>query len=137
MRFMLFIYPNIEEGDWMPDPEAVAAMSAYNDELTKAGVLLGLDGLQASAKGARVTGAGGKVTVIDGPFTETKEIIGGYWQIEVASKDEAIEWARRCPAVQGPASAPDYAGPAPVIEVRQVFEMADFPEEVRRAAGQG
>ncbi|MGA3353887.1 MAG: YciI family protein [Acidimicrobiales bacterium] len=136
MRFMLFMIPNIDEKDWMPDPEAVAAMTAYNAELTNAGVLLSLDGLHATSKGARITGAGGKVTVTDGPFTEAKEIIGGYWLIDVASKDEAIEWARRCPAIQGPATVPDYTGPAPVIEIRQVFEMSDFPEEVRRAAEQ-
>ena len=136
MRFMLFMIPNIEEKDWMPDPEAVAAMTAYNEELTKAGVLLSLDGLHPTSKGARITGGGGKVTVTDGPFTEAKEIIGGYWLIDVASKDEAIEWARRCPAIQGPASIADYSGPVPVIEIRQVFEMSDFPEEVRHAAGQ-
>ena len=136
MRFMLFMIPNIEEKDWMPDPEAVVAMTAYNEELMKAGVLLSLDGLHPTSKGARITGGGGKVTVTDGPFTEAKEIIGGYWLIDVASKDEAIEWARRCPAIQGPASVPDYSGPVPVIEIRQVFEMSDFPEEVRRAAGQ-
>ena len=136
MRFMLLMIPNIDEQDWMPDPEAVAAMTAYNAELTKAGVLLSLDGLHPSAKGARITGRGGKVTVTDGPFTEAKEIIGGYWLIDVASRDEAIEWARRCPAIQGPATTPDYGGPAPVIEIRQVFEMSDFSEEVRRAAGQ-
>jgi hypothetical protein len=134
MRFMMFMLPNIEEKDWAPDPEAFAAMGAYNKELTKAGVLLALDGLHPSSEGVRITGAGGKVTVTDGPFTEAKEIIGGYWIIDVASKHEAIEWARRCPAIQGPASAPSYSGPVPTIEIRQVFEMSDFPEEVRRAA---
>jgi hypothetical protein len=136
MRFMIFIYPNISEDNWMPDPQAVAAMSNYNDELTRAGVLLSLDGLHPTAKGARLTGAGGKVTVTDGPFTEAKEIIGGYWLIDVSSKEEAVEWARRCPAVQGPASIADYDGPVPVIEVRQVFEMSDFPPELQAAAGQ-
>jgi hypothetical protein len=134
MRFMMFMIPNISEQDWMPRAEAVAEMSRYNDKLTKAGVLLSLDGLHPTSKGARVTGAGGKVTVTDGPFTEAKEIIGGYWLIEVSSKEEAVEWAKRCPAIQGPASTPDYSGPVPVIEIRQVFEVEDFPPEVRAAA---
>lgn len=133
MRFMMFIKPDINESDWMPDKEAIAAMSRYNEELTKAGVLLSLDGLHPTSKGARLSGAGGKVTVIDGPFTETKEVIGGYWLIDVSSKEEAIEWAKRCPAVQGPATIPDYKGPVPVIEVRQVFELEDFPPELRDA----
>ena len=89
----------------MPDAEAVAAITTYNDELAKAGELLSLDGLQPSSKGARISGAGGKITVTDGPFTEAKEpLIGGYWLIDVSSKDEAVEWARRCPAVTRPAS---------------------------------
>lgn len=135
MRFMMLMIPNISEGDWMPSAEAVAAMSAYNDELSKAGVLLSLDGLHPSSKGARVSGEGGKVTVVDGPFTEAKEIIGGYWLIEVSSKEEATEWARRCPAVRGVAEAgPDYPGPVPVIEIRQVFEIDEFPPDVRAAA---
>jgi len=135
MRFMMFIYPNISESDWMPDAEAVAAMTAYNQELSEAGVLLSLDGLAPTAKGARVSGGDGRITVIDGPFTEAKEVVGGYWLIEVSSKEEAVEWAKRCPAVKGPASIEGYDGPVPVIEVRQVFEMADFPPEVLAAAG--
>jgi hypothetical protein len=134
MRFMMFMIPNISEQDWVPSAEAVAEMTRYNEELTKAGVLLSLDGLHPTSQGARVTGAGGKVTVIDGPFTEAKEIIGGYWLIEVSSKEEAVEWAKRCPAIQGAASTPDYSGPVPVIEIRQVFEVEDFPPEVRAAA---
>jgi hypothetical protein len=98
-------------------------MSKYNEQLREAGVLLSLDGLQPPAKGARVSFAGGKPSVTDGPFIETKEIIGGYWMIDVASKEEAIEWATRCPG-----------GEHEVIEVRQVFEMADFPPEVQEAA---
>lgn len=135
MRFIMFIIPNISEDDWMPDPDAVAAMGAYNEELTKAGVLLSLDGLHPTTEGARVSGGGGKVTVVDGPFTESKEVIGGYWLIDVSSKDEAIEWARRCPAVQGPATIDGYDGPVPVIEIRQIMEMDEFPPEVRAAAG--
>jgi hypothetical protein len=125
MRFMMFMIPNIPEGDdWMPSPEAVATMTKYNAELTKAGVLLALDGLHSASTGARVSFAGGKATVTDGPFAEAKEVIGGYWLIEVKSKDEALEWAKRCPADDGQ-----------VIEVRQVFEMDDFPPEVQKAAG--
>jgi hypothetical protein len=124
MRFMMFMIPNVKEEDWMPSAEAVAAMSKYNESLTKAGVLLSLDGLQPPAKGARVSFSGGKPRTIDGPFTEAKEVIGGYWMIQVKSKAEAVEWASRCPAADGD-----------VIEVRQVFEMSDFPPEVQRAAG--
>jgi hypothetical protein len=124
MRFMMFMYPGLEqEADWQPSAEAVAAMGAYNEELTKAGVLLALDGLHPSSEGARVTFAAGRSTVIDGPFTETKELVGGYWLIQAASKEEAVEWATRCPA-DGDA----------MIEVRRVYEMADFPADVRAAA---
>jgi hypothetical protein len=124
MRFMMFIYPGIEqEADWQPTAEAVAAMSAYNEELQKAGVLLALDGLYPSSEGARVSFAGGQRTVTDGPFTETKELIGGYWLIQAASKEEAVEWATRCPA-EGNV----------MIEVRRVAELEDFPEDVRAAA---
>jgi hypothetical protein len=124
MRFMMFMLPNVRDEDWMPSAEAVAAMSKYNESLTKAGVLLSLDGLQPPSKGARVSFSGGKPRTIDGPFTEAKEVIGGYWMIQVKSKAEAVEWASRCPAADGD-----------VIEVRQVFEMSDFPPEVQRAAG--
>jgi len=123
VRFMMLMIPNIKEDQWMPKPEAVARMMKFNEDLTKAGVLLALDGLHPSSKGARVSFSGGKPRVSDGPFTETKEIIGGYWMIQVKSKEEAIEWARRVPADDGN-----------VIEVRQVFEMSDFPEDVQKAA---
>src|SRR5262249_49409681 len=106
-----------------PDAELVAAMMKFNEEMQKAGVLISLDGLHPIAKGARVSFAGGKPVVTDGPFAETKEVIGGFWMIRVGSKQEAIEWARRCPAQKGD-----------VIELRQVQEMADFPEEVVKAA---
>jgi hypothetical protein len=125
MRFMMIMIPNIpsiDEEDWAPDPEAVAAMGKYNEELTKAGVLLALDGLQPPAKGARVAFAGGKASVTDGPFAEAKELVGGYWMIEAKSKEEAVQWASRCPAADGD-----------VIEVRQVYEMSDFPPEVQEA----
>jgi hypothetical protein len=98
-------------------------MMKYNEALQKAGVLLSLDGLHPPSMGARVSFAGGKPIVTDGPFAEAKEVLGGYWMIEVASREEAIEWAKRCPASDNE-----------VIEVRQVQEMADFPADVRKAA---
>jgi hypothetical protein len=116
MRFMMLMYPGAKaEAGGLPDPKAIAAMMKYNEELTKAGVLLGLDGLQPSVKGARVRYSGGKATVTDGPFTESKELLGGYWMIQVKSREEALEWARRIPA-----------GDGEMVEVRQVFEMSDF-----------
>jgi hypothetical protein len=124
MRFMMIMIPNIpDEADWSPSAEAVSAMSRYNEELAKAGILLSLDGLHPPGKGARVSFAGGKAAVTDGPFTEAKELIGGYWLIQAKSKQEAVEWASRCPAAEGD-----------TIEVRQVFEMSDFPPEVQAAA---
>jgi hypothetical protein len=107
----------------MPDPARVAAMTKYNESLQKAGILLALDGLHPPSAGVRVSFAGGKAKVSDGPFAEAKEVIGGYWMIQVKSKEEAIEWARRCPGSENE-----------VIEVRQVHEMADFPPEIRSAA---
>ena len=127
MRFMMFMLPNIpQEGEWMPTPEAVAEMTKYNNELTRAGVLLQLDGLHSQAEGVRVAfAADGKRSITDGPFTEAKEMIGGYWIIQVKSKEEAVEWASRCPQN-------DCA-----VEVRQIFEMAEFPPEVQEAAAAG
>jgi hypothetical protein len=123
MRYMMIMIPNISEENWGPTPEAAAAMGAYNEELTKAGVLLSLDGLHATAKGARVSFSSGNATIKDGPFTEAKEVIGGYWLIQAKSKEEAVEWASRCPAADGD-----------TIEVRQVYEMSDFSPEVQDAA---
>jgi hypothetical protein len=123
MRFMMIMLPNVpnvEERNWTPDAEAMAAMGKYNEELTKAGVLLALDGLRPPAQGVRVSFAGGAASVTDGPFAEAKELIGGYWMIEAASKEEAVEWASRCPGADGD-----------TIEVRQVYEMSDFPPEVQ------
>jgi hypothetical protein len=126
MRFMMIMIPNIqEEENWSPSPEAVAAMSKYNETLTNAGVLLALDGLHPAGKGARVSFSGGRSTAVDGPFAEAKEVVGGYWMIQAKSKEEAVEWASRCPAADGD-----------VIEVRQVYEMSDFPADVQAAAGQ-
>jgi hypothetical protein len=125
MRFMMLMIPGGYENaapDAMPSAEAVEAMMKYNEELKRAGVLLALDGLHPPSTGARVSFKGGKPTVIDGPFPEVKEVLGGYWMIDVRSRDEAIEWARRCPA-----SGND------VIEVRRVQELSDFPEDVQKA----
>jgi hypothetical protein len=107
----------------MPDAEAVAAMMKYNEALQEAGVLRGLDGLHPPSMGARVSFEGGRPMVTDGPFIETKEVLGGYWMIEVGSKEEAIEWAKRCPASSNE-----------VIEIRQVQEFEDFPADVQEAA---
>ena len=123
MRFMLLMIPNIPEDDWTPSADDVAAMMAYNEQLTKAGVLLALDGLHPPSMGARVSFAGGKPKVTDGPFAEAKEVLGGYWMIDVKSKEEAVEWASRCPA-----------GENEVIEVRQVQDFSDFPADVQEAA---
>ena len=126
MRFMMLMIPKGYEKaapGTMPDAKAVAAMMKYNESLQKAGVLLALDGLQPPSMGARVTFSGGKPTVTDGPFAEAKEVLGGYWMIQVKSKVEAIEWAKRCPGSDNE-----------MIEVRQVHEFADFPADVQEAA---
>jgi hypothetical protein len=125
MRFMMIMIPSPRaQENWGPSPEDVSAMSEYNDQLKEAGLLLTLDGLHEPAKGARVAFAGGKPRVIDGPFPEAKEVIGGYWMIEAPSKEEAVAWATRCPAADGD-----------VIEVRQVYEMTEYSPEVQAAAG--
>src|SRR3954470_9583779 len=126
MRFMMLMIPRgYESADpgAVPSAEAVAAMMKYNESLHKAGVLLALDGLHPPSMGARVSFEEGTPKVTDGPFAETKEVLGGYWMIQVKSRDEAIEWAKRCPG-----------SPNEVIEVRQVQEMADFPADVQKAA---
>ena len=127
MRFMMLMIPQRYESappDAQPDPERVAAMMKYNEALKDAGVLVTLDGLHPPSMGARVSFAGGKPMVTDGPFTEAKEVIGGYWMIEVKSRAEAIAWARRCPASDNE-----------IIEIRQVQEMADFPADIQAVAG--
>ena len=126
MRFMMLMIPKGYESatpGTMPDAKAVATMMKYNESLQKAGVLLALDGLHPPSMGARVSFAGGKPKVTDGPFSEAKEVVGGYWMIQVKSKEEAVEWASRCPA-----------GPNEVIEVRQVQACSDFPADVQQAA---
>ena len=126
MRFMMLMIPKGYEKaapGAMPDAKAVAAMMKYNESLQKAGVLLALDGLHPPSMGARVSFPGGKPKVTDGPFIETKEVLGGYWMIQVKSKEEAVEWASRCPGSENE-----------VIEIRQVQEMSDFPTDVQQAA---
>lgn len=127
MRFMMFMYPNLPaDGEgWEPSPEAVVAMMQYNEELTKAGVLLALDGLHPPTEGARVRFSGGTGTVTDGPFAEAKEVVGGLWIIQAKDREEAVAWAARCPAADGD-----------MIEIRRVYEMSDFPEDVQAAAGE-
>jgi hypothetical protein len=120
MRFIMVVKANEEsEAGVMPSDEVINAMTKYNEELAKAGVLLDLAGLQPSSKGARVRFSGAKRTVIDGPFAEAKELIAGYWLIQVKSKEEAVEWARRCPNPTGAEGE---------IEIRQVFELDDFAQ---------
>ena len=126
MRFMMLMIPKGYETaapGTMPDPAAVAAMMKYNESLQRAGVLLALDGLHPPSTGARVSFSGGKPTVTDGPFAEAKEVVGGYWMIQVKSRAEAIEWASRCPGSDNE-----------VIEVRQVQEFSDFSADVQEAA---
>jgi hypothetical protein len=126
MRFMMIVIPKGYEKakpGAMPDAKIVEKMSKYNESLQKAGVLLSMEGLHPPSMGARVAFAGGKPKVIDGPFTEAKEVIGGFWIIEAKSKEEAIEWARRAPMPDGQ-----------LIEIRRVQEFEDFPAEVQQAA---
>jgi hypothetical protein len=124
MRFMMIVIPKGYEStapDFVPSAEGVARMAEYNRSLQQAGVLLALDGLFPPSAGARISFSDGKATVTDGPFAETKEAIGGYWMIQVRSREEALEWAKRAPMANNE-----------IIEVRQVFEMSDFPEEARK-----
>jgi hypothetical protein len=133
MRFMMLMIPSVYQPDasgggktvedFAPPAEAVARMTKFNEELAKAGALIAIDGLHPSAKGARVSFSGGEPKATDGPFAEASDVVGGYWMIDVKSKEEAIEWAKRCPASDGD-----------IIEIRQVFEISDFPPEARKAA---
>jgi hypothetical protein len=126
MRFMMIMIPKGYEKatpGTMPDAKAVEAMMKYNEALQKAGILLDLNGLHPPSVGARVSFSGGKPKVTDGPFTEAKEVVGGYWLIQVKSKEEAVQWAMRCPG-----------GDNEVIEIRQVQEFSDFPADVQQAA---
>ncbi|MCW5600052.1 MAG: YciI family protein [Nitrosomonas sp.] len=127
MRFMMLMIPKGYENaapGTLPEAEAVAAMMKYNQALQEAGVLITLDGLHPPSMGARVTFKSGKPHVTDGPFTEAKELLGGYWMIQVTSKEEAIQWAMRCPASDNE-----------IIEIRQVQEFSDFPADVQKVLG--
>jgi hypothetical protein len=120
MRFMMMVRATRDsEAGKMPSEKLIAEMTKYNEELAKAGAMLDLSGLQPSSKGARVKFSGGKVTVIDGPYAESKELIAGYWLIQVKSREEAIEWAKRAPNPAG-------EGQEGEIEIRQLFELEDF-----------
>jgi hypothetical protein len=124
MRFMLFMLPSGEayEPGHTPSAEAVSRMMAYNQSLLDAGIVLGLEGLHAPAEGARVAFEGGKARVIPGPEIKAKDPVGGFWIIKVDSQEEAIKWASQCPAEDGN-----------FIEVREIFEMGDMPQDVRAA----
>jgi hypothetical protein len=126
MRFMMLVIPkgyDMAEPDRMPDAESVRKMMKYNEDLANAGVLLSLEGLKPPSAGVRVSFAGGTPKVTDGPFAEAKECVGGFWMIQVKSKEEAIEWAKRAPMSRGE-----------IIEVRGIHEMQDFPADVQAAA---
>ncbi|QIF03143.1 YciI family protein [Roseimicrobium sp. ORNL1] len=135
MRFLMMMIPRgyqpdtpaseRQEDGFEPTAEEMAPMGKFNDEMEAAGVLLTVDGLHPLSRGARVTFPGGNATVTDGPFIETKEVVGGFWIIQVKSKQEAVDWARRCPALNGD-----------VIELREIWEMEDLPEEVQKAAAE-
>ena len=127
MRFMLLVIPKGYEQaapGAMPDAKLVEKMTKFNESLKRAGVVLALDGLHPPSEGTRIAFSGGKAKATDGPFAEAKEVVGGYWMIQVKSKEEAIEWAKRAPMLDGD-----------IIEVRQVQEIEDFPPDVRKAAG--
>ena len=121
MKFMMIVKASKDsEAGKMPSEELLSRMAKYNEELMKAGVLLDLAGLQPSSKGTRIKFSGGKRTIVDGPFTEAKELIAGYWIIQVKSREEAIEWVKRCPnPMEGESE----------IEIRQIFEAEDFGDE--------
>lgn len=131
MRFMMFMIPDVYQGgkekrvgaDFTPPADAVEPMMKYNEELARAGALIALDGLHPIEKGARVSFSRGKATVTDGPFIESKEVFGGYWMVQFKSKEEAVDWAKRVPAAEGD-----------TIEIRQVFEVSDWPEDAQKAA---
>ena len=131
MRFMMLMIPEVYQGtkgknvgpNFAPPADAVEKMTKFNEDLVKAGALITGDGLHPLSSGARVSYAGGRPHVTDSPFTESKEVLGGDWMIQVKSKEEAIEWAKRIPAASGD-----------VVEIRQVQEMDDFPPEVQKAA---
>ncbi len=131
MRFLVLMIPSVyqpsqtgkkTDAQFVPDAEMMAKMGQFNEELKKAGALLSLDGLQPLTAGARLAFAGGKASVTDGPSVEAKEVVGGYWLLQAQSKQQVVDWMKRCPAQDGD-----------VIEIRQVFEMSDFPADVQAA----
>ena len=132
MRFMVLMIPGVYRGNkkidpnFVPDAEKMEKMGQFNEELKKAVTLMSLDGLQPLTMGARVAFSHGKATVTDGPFIEAKEVLGGYWMLQAKSKEQVVEWMKRCPADDGD-----------VIEIRQVFELTDFPIKVQEAARGG
>jgi len=126
MRFMMLLpapMDVLEHVGPTPDMELVKAMHRYNDEMKKAGVLLAAEGLHPTSKGTRIRVSGGKRIVTDGPFAETKEVIAGFWMIQARSKEEALEWANRCPL-------PEHG----ILEIREVFEVCEFPPELQKSA---
>jgi hypothetical protein len=128
MRYMMLMIPKGYESakpGTFPDVEAIAKMGKYNDSLQKAGVLLALDGLHPPSMGARISFKGGKATVTDEPFAEAKETLGGYWIIKVNSREEALEWAKRCPASDNE-----------TIELRRMMDLEDFPADIQKAVGE-
>ncbi len=130
MRFMVLMIPNVYQprpgkkgdADFAPDAEMMAKMGKFNDELKAAGALLSLDGLQPLSAGARLAFSGGKPKFTDGPMIETREVLGGYWLLQAKSKQEVVEWMKRCPAQDGD-----------VIEIRPIFELEDLPREIQAA----
>ena len=123
MRFMMLLpapEAPLEKAVAAPNKELVTAMLKFNEEMAKAGVLLAAEGLHGTSKGSRIRVSGGKRIVTDGPFAEAKEVIAGFWMIQVKSKEEALEWAKRCPLPENG-----------LIEIRQVFEMTEFPPELQ------
>ena len=130
MRFMILMIPQVYRDNKAPgkevhDVEMYEKMNQFNKEMEKAGVMLAGEGLHPLTMGARVAFAGGKAKVTDGPFVETKEVLGGYWMIQVKTKEEAVNWMKKCPAQEGD-----------IIEIRQVYELSDFPAEVQKAVQQ-
>ena len=128
MRFMMIMFPKGYENakpDMVPELKAMEAMRKYNEQLHKAGVLLALDGLTPPSAGARVTFKDGKSKVTDGPFSEAKEVVGGYWMIQVKSREEALEWASRIPGKDNE-----------MVEVRRVMEITDFPPDAQKKFAQ-
>lgn len=131
MRFMMIMIPGVYQGgkekrvagDFTPPADAVEQMMKFNEALAKAGHLISLDGLHPIEKGARVSYSGGRPTVTDGPFIESKEVLGGYWMAQFASKEEAVEWAKKIPAAEGD-----------TVEIRQVFEITDWSDDAQKAA---